>query len=194
MRRVLRWFARLLLALASWLVLVALAVWAFGEWRPRDEADAAVVLGAAVAAGVPTPVFAARLDHGINLYNSGKVRWLVLTGGVGSKDLLSESEAGAIYAMARGVPQGAILMEKVSHTTLQNLTEVLPVMQAAGIRTCLLVSDPLHLLRANWMAHDLGLDCRPSATPTSRYLSAGTRFEFLKREMYFLHHYAVWGE
>src|SRR6266542_3686337 len=58
--------------------------WRIASQGDRDErrpADAIVVLGAAQFNGTPSPVFEARLDHAIALYNEGLAPYLVVTGG-----------------------------------------------------------------------------------------------------------------
>ena len=84
-------------------------------------------------------------------------------------------------------------MEFRSRTTQQNLAEAQILMAANGWRTAVLVSDPLHMLRATWMAADLGISAVASPTPTSRYRSFKTKFTFLRHELYFWHHYLFTG-
>ncbi|HNT75913.1 MAG TPA: YdcF family protein [Anaerolineae bacterium] len=148
-------------------------------------ADAAIVLGAAVWEGAPSPVFAARLDHAITLYHQGRVPALIFTGGVGEGDSLAESEVARIYALAQGVPATSIFTETVSHVTLTNLTEAKRIVQEQGFDRVLLVSDPLHMKRAVTIARDLGLNAYPSPTPTTRYRTWKTQAGFLLRETYF---------
>ena len=154
----------------------------------------AIVLGAAVEIDTPSPVFAARIDHAIDLYQAGAIKGILFTGGRSPEDTLSEAAAARDYAIGEGVPTGDILLEDVSRTTHQNLTGALPVMQAAGASRALIVSDPLHLRRAVIMADDLGIDAKASATPSTRYRSWSTKAPFLLREVYFMHHYWVFGE
>ena len=85
-------------------------------------------------------------------------------------------------------------MEVRSHTTVQNLAEAQAIMQAQGLKTAILVSDPLHLRRAMWMARDLGIDAVSSPTPTSRYRSWSARLRFLRRELHYWHVYLFTGE
>ncbi|HWM92380.1 MAG TPA: YdcF family protein [Thermoanaerobaculia bacterium] len=190
-RRIFGWFCAGLLV---WLLVLSVQTIAFSRHRSERPSDAAIVLGAAVQSGRPSPVFAARLDHAIDLHRRGIVRYLILTGGIGKGDSIAESQAGAAYAVARGVPAQDILTESVSHTTLQNLTEARRLLRSAGLRTCLLVSDPLHMRRAHGMLRDLGVDARPSPTPSTRYRTLRAQIPFLFRELYFHHHYVFFGE
>lgn len=154
-------------------------------------ADAVVVLGAAVADAQPTPVFRARLDHGVDLVLQGIAPRLVLTGGIGAGDRLAESEVGARYAEARGVHADAILTEGVSRTTSENLEEAARLLVPRGWTRVVVVSDPYHLHRACLIARDVGLDPLPSPAPGTRYRTWRTKLPFLLRELYFLHQYQL---
>jgi uncharacterized SAM-binding protein YcdF (DUF218 family) len=177
-----------------WLTILAALTVSFGEKRSEEPADAAIVLGAAVVNDQPSPVFAARLDHAVDLFERRIVSHLILTGGIGAGDTRAESEVGRSYATARGVPDERIFTETVSRTTLQNLVEARRVMADRGFATCLIVSDPLHMRRVFLMAEDLRMDARPSPTPTSQYRTWRTQLGFLARELYFQHHYWIRGE
>jgi uncharacterized SAM-binding protein YcdF (DUF218 family) len=159
-----------------------------------NHAEVAIVLGAAVIDDKPSPVFAERLNHAIQLYERNFVKRLILTGGYGEGDSRSESAVGAAYAIARGVPANRIVTESVSHTTKENLIEANRLMIEHGWKSALLVSDPLHMRRACTMAADLGIYAGPSPTTTSAYVSFGAQFRFLLRELYFQHHYWLFGE
>jgi uncharacterized SAM-binding protein YcdF (DUF218 family) len=67
-------------------------------------------------------------------------------------------------------------------------------MGAKGLRTAVIVSDPLHLKRAASMAADIGIDAVTSPTPTSRYRSFGAKVNFLAREVFYLHGYWFTGK
>ena len=70
-RRWLRWLIALLLALLVWLLAVAAAIWSYASRSDAQPSDAIVVLGASAPQGVPSPVFAARIDHAITLQQHG---------------------------------------------------------------------------------------------------------------------------
>src|SRR5207245_8160247 len=97
----------LLLALGWAAVVVAVALAA-----ARDQAtpaDAIAVLGAAQYNGRPSPVFRARLDHAAALYQRGLAPVVLVTGGVGTGDTVSESEVGRRYLVKAGLPEGAVV-------------------------------------------------------------------------------------
>src|SRR5712692_5312242 len=97
----------IVLLAAGWAaVVVTVAVHA-----ARDQAtgaDAIVVLGAAQYNGRPSPVFRARLDHAATLYQRALAPVVLVTGGVGSGDTVSESDVGQRYLVRAGLPENAV--------------------------------------------------------------------------------------
>ena len=148
------------------------------------KADAAVVLGAAVWRGQPSPVFRERINHAIQLYQDGQAEYIIFTGGQGRGDDQAESEVARQYAIGQGVPEDVIFIETLSTTTFTNLVEAAKLAGQQGICCVLVVSDPLHMKRAVTMARDLGLDAHPSPTTTSRYRSFRARLIFLLQETF----------
>ncbi|MBD2295638.1 YdcF family protein [Anabaena sphaerica FACHB-251] len=171
----------LFLAIAS----IASSIYFYGNNHTHIQADAAIILGAAVWGEKPSPVFRERINHAINLYKNGYVRTLIFTGGVGSGDELAEAVVGKRYAVNKGVKAADIFMETTSRTTHQNLQNASELAAAYALKKVLIVSDPLHLKRAVLMARNLGLDAQPSPTPTTRYQSLNSQLPFLMRETYF---------
>lgn len=190
----LNWQRLILPTLIGWVGAVAYWIGVGPDEAPDASADVAIVLGAAISGEEPQPVFRERIAHGISLYEEGRVRHLIFTGGVGEGAQVAESEAARVMAVAEGLPEDAILTEDESTSTMHNLVEAQLLMRDAGLETALIVSDPLHMRRAMEMADTLGLQAQPSATPTSRYQSWTTQLPFLLRETYFMHYFWLFGE
>lgn len=142
-------------------------IWQVGWQDTRRQVDAIVVMGTAQYNGRPSPSFAARLDHAIALYKEGDAPYLITTGGKIPGDWTTEAEVGRKYAMARGVPDSAILMENTGRSTLQSMQNVRAVMDAHGLQTALFVSDRSHMLRVLRLAQDQGIVGWSSPTDTS---------------------------
>jgi len=157
----------------------------------NTPSDAAIVLGAAVWGDKPSPVFQARIDHGIHLHQTGKVKVLIFTGGVGKNQKFAESEVAKKYAIQQGVAHSQILIETQSKITSENLIEAKALLSQNNLKTVLLVSDPLHMRRAMTMADDLNINALSSPTPTSLYKSRRKKMSFLTREIFFYLGYLV---
>jgi uncharacterized SAM-binding protein YcdF (DUF218 family) len=170
-KRLVALFRRVLLigmaaVFVAWLISAAAVL----TWSSRDEArpaQAIVVLGAAQYAGRPSPVLRARLDHALDLWNRHLASLLILTGGTGSGDVTSEAAVGRNYAKKHGVPDSAILVENEGRTTSESMRAVAGMLEARGLQTALLVSDPFHMLRLRILARRFGFTPYTSPTQTS---------------------------
>ena len=186
------------LKVVALVVLVTIAItagriYSFGRTTSDTNADAAVVLGAAVWSNDVSPVFRERINHAIDLYRRGKVRKLIFTGGQGNSNEPTEAAAARSHAMANGIPAQDILIEQKSHTTYENIVYAKQLVEANNLKKVLLVSDPMHMRRAITMAKDIGLDALPSPTTTSRYQGWRTQLMELTRETFYYLGYLVAG-
>jgi len=179
------------IAALIWLVMLGVEIVQYSTQSSTNQADAAVVLGAAVFRERPSPVFRERINHAIRLYQEGQIKAIILTGGVGANDQISEGEAGRQYALSAGIPNEAILFESTSENTFQNLEYAQQIISSQGFNQVLIVSDPYHMRRAMAYAEDIGINAEPSPTTTSRYQSFWSRMRFLVREIYFFAHYQI---
>ncbi len=132
----------------------------------RRPVDAIVVLGAAQYNGHPSPVLKARLDHAYNLYHAGLAPAIVVTGGVGEGDVLSEAAAAKTYLVAAGIPADSVVRE-AGRSTAASMDSVAQFMQATHRTSVLMVSDPFHVARLHLEAWRLGLEGYTSPTRTS---------------------------
>jgi uncharacterized SAM-binding protein YcdF (DUF218 family) len=155
-----------LLMLAGWILsLVGVYVW--GHRDTARPVAAIVVMGAAQYGGRPSPVFRARIDHGIDLWRRGLAPRLIFTGGPGDRDTTSEAAVAERYAIDHGVTPRAILIENAGRSTAESLQHVAALMDAEPSRTVILVSDPFHMLRLTILARRYGLTAYASPTRTS---------------------------
>jgi len=170
-----------LLVVAGWIVWV-------GMRDQAQPADAIVVLGAAAYDAVPSPVFRERIEHGLALYRQGVAPRIIFTGGYGGRGArFAESQVARRYAIAHGIPEDAIWIESRSQNTCQNLLGTRQLLHENAWNTVVVVSDPLHMMRALRLSHRLGIDAVASPTPSSRFRSLNTRLQFLLKEVWFFH-------
>jgi uncharacterized SAM-binding protein YcdF (DUF218 family) len=179
----LQWALIIVFFLIMWFGGLAIDVYRYSSASYSLPADAAIVLGAAVWDGQLSPVFEERMKHAIDLYQAGRVKAIILTGGVGKGEQVADSVAAAAYAIQRGVEEEAVFCDTKSRYTYDNLRGAKAIIQEQGFGRVLIVSDPLHMRRAMIMARDLDLDAYPSPTLTSRYVSLQNKAKFLSGEV-----------
>lgn len=187
-------FGILLLSLT---LLTAFSAWQVYDYAQNQQkthpqtADAVIVLGAAAWGRQPSPVFRERINHAISLYQKGKAKKIIFTGGLYSPNSpesahrLTEAEVAKRYAQNKfSVPEHDILLDNESNNTFDNLQNSRALMRQHHLESAIIVSDPDHLARAAVMAHHLDMQTQVSATPTSLfYNNRGQRFKFVMQEI-----------
>lgn len=169
------------------------AVFIYSHRSDAVQTDAAIVLGAAAYGNWPSPLFRARIDHAVDLYDQGAIEKIVFTGGVGNRSQWSEAVVAQRYAMRAGVPESAILLEETSASTRENFTRVRPILDANNIETVLVVSTPFHMRRAMFLANQNSIDAYASPTLTTPWRENGLRpFLFTREVVAYLHHRILW--
>lgn len=164
----------------QWLVNAVLKNWesGFSPTNVRSEIpfDAAIVLGGylAVDAGPAESgnfTFhrsASRLVTALQLYQTGRVRHILLSGGDGRLlgPLEPESRAARRLLLDCGVPDSVIWVEDQSRNTLENARFSRQLLDSLGYpqARCLLISSAWHLPRARRCFEAAGLPCTPLGT------------------------------
>lgn len=153
--------------------------------------DFVVVLGAGLMGGLRvSPLLASRLERARTVYASLDPQrpdatggpLLIVSGGKGSDERLSEAEAMANYLVDRGFPADRILKEDQSRNTEENLLYSGALMRERcpdGYR-CVVVTNDFHSYRAALIARDLGVPAQVAGSPTAAYfLPSATIREFI---------------
>lgn len=189
------------LALVGLLVIVLAgtgwAVWSAAhtdDARHVDHADVILVLGAAQYQGVPSPVFAGRLEQAALLFGQGRAEQVVVLGAGRPGDTSTEAEAGRTYLVEeQGLPGDAVVALPIGGTTFESLEGAAAWMRERGLGSAFLVSDPWHNLRVRRMASDLGIQGYVSATWRSAAKTEQTRLEGYVRETFAYLYYRLFG-
>ena len=122
-------------------------------------ADAIAVFGAAEYSGRPSPVYHARLDHAVDLYQRQIAPLVITLGGGSDKDSgKTEGGVGRDYMLANGIPLAHIIAETHSFDTAQQVMRLTEIAQSRGLRHIVVVSDPTHLFRISVLCERAGLD------------------------------------
>ncbi|MGW0783425.1 SanA/YdcF family protein [Streptomyces sp. NPDC002913] len=127
--------------------------------RVRTTADApardvAVVFGAGLWQGRPSPYLAHRLDAAAELYRAGKVRVVLVTGD-NSRVEYDEPDAMRAYLTGRGVPDGRIVSDYAGFDTWDSCVRAKRIF---GVDRAVLVSQGFHIRRAIALCRSAGID------------------------------------
>ncbi|MGW4505790.1 SanA/YdcF family protein [Streptomyces sp. NPDC004436] len=117
-------------------------------------ADVAVVFGAGLWRGRPTPYLADRLDAAAELYRAGKVRVVLVTGD-NSRVEYDEPDAMRRYLTEHGVPDARIVSDYAGFDTWDSCVRAKEVF---GVERAVLVTQGFHIRRAVALCQAAGLD------------------------------------
>lgn len=149
-------------------------------------ADAAVVLSTrAYERGRLNPCLVARVEAAVELYRAGKVKKLVMTGGV-SRDLQSSAGNMQMIAEKMGVSKEDIIQEREAGNTFENIVFSRKFIENSP--RVVIVSAGFHLARARMMADKqwLGHDIQVYAAPFCSEPYGGYGFTVLRESAAFV--------
>ncbi|NEM08884.1 ElyC/SanA/YdcF family protein [Geodermatophilus normandii] len=190
-----RVFGALVLAALLLVASTAAAIWWTARQDSRPQSDAIVVLGSAQYNGVPSSIFAARLEHALSLWEDGVAPVVVTVGGKAAGDQFTEAEAGRDYLVDAGVPGESLLAVPEGVDTLESMRAVGTAFGERGWSSAVVVTDPWHAMRAERMAEDAGISAGSSPTRQGPAVQTrNTQFRYILRETAAYLLYRVTGE
>ncbi len=130
------------------------------------KAKVAIVLGARVYSdGTPSPMLGDRLQTAVDLYKTGKVQKLLLSGDHGTKTY-DEVNAMLEYCTDRGVPEQDVFTDHAGFDTYDTMYRARDVFK---VTDCLVVTQGFHVPRAVYTARALGLDATGVVADLQKY-------------------------
>ncbi|MEU9341283.1 ElyC/SanA/YdcF family protein [Streptomyces sp. NPDC048278] len=108
------------------------------------HADVAVVFGAGLWDGEPSPYLANRLNAAATLYKEGRIKVVLVTGDNSRKDY-DEPDAMRTYLTAHGVPGTRIVSDYAGFDTWDSCVRAKKIF---GVHRAVLISQGFHIRRA----------------------------------------------
>lgn len=147
----------------------------YARHRVKPDRDYIIVLGCAVFGERVPPLLKSRIDTALRFRaaqqkKSGHAPALILSGGKGPGEDISEAEAMYRYCALQGVPETSLIREDASKSTAENFAfskriadERFPGGKGAFSTTS------FHLFRSEILAREAGLDAEGLSAPTKWY-------------------------
>ncbi len=191
--RVAKWARRIMICGLSLVFALGIAT---GIWigihmdgAEVPEAEFAVVLGAGVNGTRPSQSLRERLEASEAYLNAYPEAILILSGGQGNNEDISEAQCMYNWLLDRGIAPERLRMEERSTNTQENIAFSLDLIEAEfGIRPTRIavISSEYHLLRATLIADDVRVDALG--------YPAHTRNPFFFSNMFVREIVGVWSE
>ncbi|MCL2226865.1 MAG: YdcF family protein [Oscillospiraceae bacterium] len=175
----------LVVGFAGFLVFLGLIV--SGAHTEEADVDVLIVLGAGLRNDAPSSVLQTRLDAAIRYLETREGVPVIVSGGLGRGEAITEAEAMFRYLSARGIDESLIWKEGASTNTHENVFFSRDLMKERGMDVenvkVAIVSNEFHLFRAKLIAGNAGFDAVGVAAQTS---SAMLRTLYFFREAFAL--------
>lgn len=157
-----------------------------------QKADCVLILGAGVHGSTLSLALQSRLDAALSYLAEHPSLPVIVSGGQGRGEDLSEAEAMRRYLTEHHIPNGQIYMEDQSRNTKENMVFSKALMEREQIshQTVAVVSSEFHLYRAKRLAASAGMHAVGVAAKTPYWL---LRVNYFMREAVALLQQAVFS-
>lgn len=174
----------MIIGIISFVLIEAMIVWA--AHSADDEAvEYAIVLGAGLRGEEPSVTLKTRLNQAIEYARAHPNVKLIVTGGQGAGELISEAEAMKRYLVAHGIEPERILKEDQATNTMENIIFSRKIIEEMSEKVgehvpagdeqpdienngqVMIITSDYHLFRAKFLAQRHGLEPlgQPAETP-----------------------------
>ena len=121
--------------------------------------DTMIILGAKVNRDGVSKTLKLRLDKAIEYYNKDKDINIIVSGGQGKDEVMTEALAMKNYLLENGVDEKNIILENKATTTLENIIFSKEIMEDLNLgNRALIITSDYHLFRGRFIASILGID------------------------------------
>lgn len=124
-------------------------------WNGDENLEKVIVLGAQVKGDVPSRALKKRLDKALDYAQKNESTILILSGGQGHGEEITEAECMRQYLVSHGISEERLILEEKSTSTKENLEFSNELTGCAGAPTGIL-SNNFHVYRAVKLAKKLG--------------------------------------
>lgn len=147
------------------------------------KVDYLFIMGARLYGDIPSPALLERLKVGVDYLKKQTDVKVVLTGGKGNDELISEAHAMKDYLIKNGIEESRILLEDKSVNTFQNIRFGLEKIRELDDRKdlkVLIATNRFHILRSKLIAKRSGLEAHglPAKVPPTTIIPSYIREYF----------------
>ncbi len=136
-----------------------------------DTPKTAILLGCKVNGSSPSLMLKRRLDAAYEYLTENKDTIIIVSGGKGENEDISEAECMKEFLVSKGISSSRIIMEDKSSTTAENLEFSRKILEEYGLgNEAVIITDSFHQLRASMIAKNLDIKTWNVSAQTPYYL------------------------
>ncbi|KMT21091.1 YdcF family protein [Clostridium cylindrosporum] len=157
MKKVVKVFIVLLCLFSILMMYTGYQIYSFAN-KEVKKSDAIMVLGCRVKGEEPSLSLERRMETALALYNNGYGEKIILSGGKGKGEDISEAEAMRRFFIKKGVDSNNLILEDKSTSTYENFKYSKVLMGKSNIKSLVVVSNGYHLRRAASIASKFNIN------------------------------------
>lgn len=146
----------LMLACLLVFIITECVIIGYGSKEPEPKAEYVLVLGAQVKGSRPTYALQTRLDAAYEYAVENPESTIIVSGGKGPGEAVTEAEAMAKYLKEKGISEERIILEDKSTSTYENIEFSKKLMRSTDASVVLVTND-FHVYRGIGVAKKQGL-------------------------------------
>jgi uncharacterized SAM-binding protein YcdF (DUF218 family) len=126
-----------------------------GRSDTDTETDYLIILGAGLKGETPSPILYRRLDAGVDYLLKCPGAQVVVSGGQGRGEEITEAEAMRRYLVSKGITQDRIIVENRSTSTMENFKyskKLIEQQSGKTVSEITLITSNFHVFRAKMLA------------------------------------------
>ncbi|WP_429367328.1 YdcF family protein [Paenibacillus sp. DS2015] len=137
-----------------------------------SDVDYIVILGAGIKGSELSLTLQQRLDMSLTYANKEKDIPIIVSGGQGPGESITEAEAMSNYLISKGISKERIILESKSTSTQENLLFSQAIMNEKGLKdlSIMIVTSDYHMHRAKLIAKKTGFDVYGMSSKSPGYL------------------------
>jgi uncharacterized SAM-binding protein YcdF (DUF218 family) len=125
------------------------------------EVNCVIVLGAGLKGETPTLVLTQRLDNALGYIAKKPGTTVIVSGGQGTGETITEAEAMKRYLVRHGTPEELIIKEENSTSTYENMVFSKKLYEqelGTQLNRVMIITNDFHMFRSKLLAHRAGLE------------------------------------
>lgn len=155
----------ILILFTTWFLIHSLFITIDGLNDDKKSSDVAVILGSKVNEdGTLSDRLKKRLECGLLLYENGRVKKIIVSGGLG-KEGFYEGDKMKEYLVQKGIPETLIIVDNFGNNTLATVENTIKLKKKLNFESIIVVSQYFHVTRTKMLFKKRGFNTITSASP-----------------------------
>jgi uncharacterized SAM-binding protein YcdF (DUF218 family) len=148
----------IIIFLTSFIIIEGVIIY-HGSKTDQEKVDYLIILGAGLWGETPSLSLQQRLEESLDFIKKNPTTRIVLSGGMGPGETITEAEAMKRYLVKRGVDDSLIIKEDKSTNTKENLLFTKELLKKDnGTIKIQLITNNFHMFRAKLLARSCGFE------------------------------------